>query len=313
MGGARDETPLPAARMPTAFYNRETTVVGPAGSPTRTSSTCPTGSCSSSASTETSPFGSATSSCSPTGTSTTSATALVIRELRFRDRAGQGPRLRSRRFVSMHRMHQAGIAWELHARELVRQGRGAVGARRPGTEPGRRSATGSSRAGILDSAGATHLRLRRDCSEGAHPSVQDRAGRGRAHARLPRGRGSSRSRARRPYQDGRTTSTSSWRSTWTRAPARASRRWPPSSPRATARSPSRSRMRRRAVAASSDVSDEASRRPRARVGRALGGLRPAALGRASASSFCCASTPRISSRSARGSRPTTTRAFPPAA
>ncbi len=40
-------------------------------------------------------------------------TALVIRELRFLDRAGRETSLRSRRFVSMHRMHQAGIAWEL--------------------------------------------------------------------------------------------------------------------------------------------------------------------------------------------------------
>jgi trehalose/maltose hydrolase-like predicted phosphorylase len=40
-------------------------------------------------------------------------TALVIRELRFRDRAGRETGLKSRRFVSMHRMHQAAIAWEL--------------------------------------------------------------------------------------------------------------------------------------------------------------------------------------------------------
>jgi trehalose/maltose hydrolase-like predicted phosphorylase len=39
--------------------------------------------------------------------------ALVIREMRFRDRAGRQTRLSSRRFVSMHRMHQAAIAWEL--------------------------------------------------------------------------------------------------------------------------------------------------------------------------------------------------------
>ena len=41
--------------------------------------------------------------------------ALVLRELRFRDRAGRQTRLRSRRFVSMHRMHQAAIAWDLTA------------------------------------------------------------------------------------------------------------------------------------------------------------------------------------------------------
>ena len=39
--------------------------------------------------------------------------ALVLRELRFRDRAGRETSLRSRRFVSMHRMHQAAIAWDL--------------------------------------------------------------------------------------------------------------------------------------------------------------------------------------------------------
>ena len=39
--------------------------------------------------------------------------ALVIRGLRFRDRAGRETRLSSRRFVSMDRMHQAAIAWQL--------------------------------------------------------------------------------------------------------------------------------------------------------------------------------------------------------
>lgn len=39
--------------------------------------------------------------------------ALVLRELRFRDRAGRETSLRSRRFVSMQRMHQAAIAWDL--------------------------------------------------------------------------------------------------------------------------------------------------------------------------------------------------------
>jgi trehalose/maltose hydrolase-like predicted phosphorylase len=39
--------------------------------------------------------------------------ALVIRELRFRDRTGRETRLNSRRFLSMHRMHQAAIAWDL--------------------------------------------------------------------------------------------------------------------------------------------------------------------------------------------------------
>ena len=39
--------------------------------------------------------------------------ALVLRELCFRDRAGRETSLRSRRFVSMHRMHQGAIAWDL--------------------------------------------------------------------------------------------------------------------------------------------------------------------------------------------------------
>ncbi|HTP15573.1 MAG TPA: glycosyl hydrolase family 65 protein [Streptosporangiaceae bacterium] len=40
-------------------------------------------------------------------------TATVIRELRFRDRAGRETALRSRRFVSMADAHQAGIEWTL--------------------------------------------------------------------------------------------------------------------------------------------------------------------------------------------------------
>src|SRR3954468_24525461 len=42
-------------------------------------------------------------------------TATVIRELRFRDRAGRESELRSRRFVSMAHSHQAGIEWTLTA------------------------------------------------------------------------------------------------------------------------------------------------------------------------------------------------------
>jgi trehalose/maltose hydrolase-like predicted phosphorylase/beta-phosphoglucomutase-like phosphatase (HAD superfamily) len=41
--------------------------------------------------------------------------ALLTRELRFRDRAGRQTSLRSRRFVSMGRMHLAAVAWELVA------------------------------------------------------------------------------------------------------------------------------------------------------------------------------------------------------
>jgi trehalose/maltose hydrolase-like predicted phosphorylase len=40
-------------------------------------------------------------------------TATVIRELRFRDRAGRETALRSRRFVSMADVHHAGIEWTL--------------------------------------------------------------------------------------------------------------------------------------------------------------------------------------------------------
>jgi trehalose/maltose hydrolase-like predicted phosphorylase len=40
-------------------------------------------------------------------------TATVIRELRFRDRAGRETALRSRRFVSMADLHHAGIEWTL--------------------------------------------------------------------------------------------------------------------------------------------------------------------------------------------------------
>jgi trehalose-phosphatase len=39
--------------------------------------------------------------------------AVLIRELRVRDRAGRETSLKSRRFVSMHRMHQAALAWDL--------------------------------------------------------------------------------------------------------------------------------------------------------------------------------------------------------
>jgi trehalose/maltose hydrolase-like predicted phosphorylase len=42
-------------------------------------------------------------------------TAMVIRELRFRDRSGRETALRSRRFASMAHSHQAGIEWTLEA------------------------------------------------------------------------------------------------------------------------------------------------------------------------------------------------------
>jgi trehalose/maltose hydrolase-like predicted phosphorylase len=42
-------------------------------------------------------------------------TAMVIRELRFRDRAGRETTLRSRRFMSMAHSHQAGLEWTLTA------------------------------------------------------------------------------------------------------------------------------------------------------------------------------------------------------
>ena len=40
-------------------------------------------------------------------------TALLVRDLRVRDRAGRVTSLKSRRFVSMHRMHQAALGWDL--------------------------------------------------------------------------------------------------------------------------------------------------------------------------------------------------------
>ncbi|HEX4344858.1 MAG TPA: glycosyl hydrolase family 65 protein [Solirubrobacteraceae bacterium] len=43
------------------------------------------------------------------------ATAMVVRELRFRDRAGRETSLRSRRFASMAHSHQAAIEWTLTA------------------------------------------------------------------------------------------------------------------------------------------------------------------------------------------------------
>ena len=84
------------------------------------------------------------------------------------------------------------------ARELVGQGRGGVGARRAGPQPGRRplpAAGGPSPR----SAGPADLRPRRDRAEGADPALADRGGRGRAHPRLPRRRRSWRSLAA-PYQ-----------------------------------------------------------------------------------------------------------------
>jgi trehalose/maltose hydrolase-like predicted phosphorylase len=42
-------------------------------------------------------------------------TALLTRELRFRDRAGRETTLRSRRFVSMAHVHQGAIEWTLTA------------------------------------------------------------------------------------------------------------------------------------------------------------------------------------------------------
>ena len=58
-------------------------------------------------------IGSTTSSCSTTATSSTSATRWCRATLRFRDRAGRETTLRSRRFVSMAHVHQAGIEWTL--------------------------------------------------------------------------------------------------------------------------------------------------------------------------------------------------------
>ena len=52
--------------------------------------------------------------------------ALVGRELRFRDRAGRETSLRSRRFVSMGRMHLGALEWEIVAENWSGRSQGVV-------------------------------------------------------------------------------------------------------------------------------------------------------------------------------------------
>ena len=146
--------------------------------------------------------------------------AVVIRELRFRDRAGRETSLKSRRFVSMGRMHLAALAWEARAGELVGPGRGGVRAGRAGPEQGRRpvpAAEGPSPR----SPGTPDLQLRRDRAQGAHPPVEDRDRPSRAHPRLSR-RGRARGRSQHATRR-RTTSSRSWPSMCKRARPCASR------------------------------------------------------------------------------------------
>jgi hypothetical protein len=56
--------------------------------------------------------------------------AMVIRELRFRDRVSRETTLRSRRFASMADVHHGGIEWTLTPGELVGPRRGRLRARR---------------------------------------------------------------------------------------------------------------------------------------------------------------------------------------
>jgi trehalose/maltose hydrolase-like predicted phosphorylase len=60
--------------------------------------------------------------------------AVVVRELCFRDSAGRETMLRSRRFVSMADVHQAGIEWTLTPENWSGSSRGATWIRCP---PGR--------------------------------------------------------------------------------------------------------------------------------------------------------------------------------
>jgi hypothetical protein len=80
---------------------------------TRISSTSRIGWCSSSGSTGRSPCGSTTSSFLAYRHALDIRDAVLLRELRFRDRNGRLTALRSRRFVSMADPHEAGIEWTL--------------------------------------------------------------------------------------------------------------------------------------------------------------------------------------------------------
>ena len=82
---------------------------------TRTSSTFPTGWCSSCGSRARTRSAWPTSSCWTTATAWTCARAVTSRLVRFRDGAGRETTLSSRRFVSMAHPHLAGIEWTLTA------------------------------------------------------------------------------------------------------------------------------------------------------------------------------------------------------
>ena len=120
------------------------------------------------------------SSC-PTGTSTTSATRSPCAGLRFRDRAGRETTLASRRFVSMDRMHQAALAWDLVAENWSGHVELVSAHRRTGAQP-RRGPLPPARGRHLDPQAPRIYAPRRHRAEGAHPPVADRDRRGGAHA-----------------------------------------------------------------------------------------------------------------------------------
>ena len=109
--------------------------------------------------------------------------AVVLRRLRFRDRAA-ATSLISRRFVSMNRMHQAGVAWDLVPEnwsgrlEIVSAIDGRVTNRGVAPLP-------AARGSPSRSTGAAHLRRRHHRPEGAHAPVADRDRRRRTDAVLP--------------------------------------------------------------------------------------------------------------------------------
>ena len=112
-------------------------------------------------------------------------TAMVIRELRFRDRS----RARDIAAQPALREHGAlppgGDRVDDHGRELVRQRRARVGDRRARHERRRRplpDARGTSPRPDL----AAHVRARGDRAEGRDAPVEPLRRAGRAHARLPR-------------------------------------------------------------------------------------------------------------------------------
>ena len=63
--------------------------------------------------------------------------AVLMREVRFRDRAGRETSLRSRRFVSMGRMHLAALEWTIVPENWSGPRAGAFRPRRTGPQPWR--------------------------------------------------------------------------------------------------------------------------------------------------------------------------------